>query len=147
MNGYKKAIRNRMPETWVFVLKYLGKLGAWIDLVYGTKIRPINNRRNRKGIKESKKKALHKLFARPFCCSLDPCLMSYGEYKSWYEIWRRIAWTSKHYLFVCDIYDKLRTHDGLSYNQAIGEICRIFKLDVKFANALINRYCKDMYED
>lgn len=147
MNGYKKAIRDRMPENWVFVLKYLGKLGAWIDLVYGTRIRPINNHWNRKEIKELKKRAFHELFANSFYYTLDSNRMSSDEYESWYKVWRWVAWTGAHYLFVCDVYNKSRIHDGFSHDQAIDKLCYVFGLDTKFANAIIDRYYKEAYED
>lgn len=146
MNGYRKAIRDRMPENWVFVLKYLGKLGAWIELVYGTRIRPINKHWNHKQKKGLKKRALRDLFANSFYYTLDSNRMTSDEYESWYKAWRWIAWTSAHYLFVCDIYDKLQIHDGLSHNQAIAKLCYIFGIDAKFANALIIRHCKEIYE-
>lgn len=143
MKGYKQAIRERMPSNWVFVLKYLGRLDAWIELVYDTRFRPINHHWNRKQQKELKKKALHDLLNGSFYNTLDEQRMDEARYRTWLRVDRWIDWFNKNYLFIKAEYENLRHHSNLLAYDIIKRISANRGISEKFVSSIIEYIKKD----
>lgn len=143
--GYKQAIRDRMPPIWVMALKYLGKLDAYIELVYSTRFRPINHHWNRKEQKEKKKKELHDLFKGSFFDTLDELRMEEHVYRYWLQANKWVKWFQENYLFIKDIYE--RFPNELSEQDKIAKVAKDYcNNDLKLSKAIIDHIKQEANE-
>lgn len=136
MKGYKQMIRDRMPENWVFVLKYFKALGKWINLVYNTRVRPWNTDYRQNARNANKSKAVKDLFDNEFIYTIDheKAHMSNQELENWRAIFRWIEWFNQNYLYIKQEY--LNVYRSREENLKI--ISKNYTHEDKLTNAIAN---------
>lgn len=132
MTGYKGMIRDRMPETWVFILKYFKCLNKWIDMVYNDRLKGWNTHWNPKERSPGKSLAVKHLVSEEFILSF-PLKLSDAERKKWYAIAAWEKWFRDRFLYIKQDYDfALRLGEN-----PIDKIYNNWKLPIDFIQAII----------
>lgn len=96
-------IRDRMPQNWIFILKYFKCLNKWIDMVYNDRVRKWNTHWNPKERSSKKSEEIKILVGGEFIYTL-PLILSEKERTKWYAIASWESWFSDRFLYLRQTY-------------------------------------------
>lgn len=130
MNGYRKMISDRLPETWDMALRYLKCRQRWIDLIYKKNLAPLNTNCmcSKKENEKMKAEIVKDLYKMSFwrATNIDGLLAFDGDlYTYWTAVNSWITWFSKNMQYIDSNVSTAKKLDGAN-EEIIKSVIRRF---------------------